>query len=304
MTETTQPADGITRTGFEDEYPFESHFFEIDGRQYHYLDEGVGEPILLVHGNPTWSFAWRNLVRGLRDKHRVLAVDHMGCGFSDKPSDYPYNLNQHIENLTRFIEDRDLQNVTLFAHDWGGAIGMGAASRMPERFRRFVLFNTAAFRSTRIPFRIAVCRIPVLGALGVRGLNLFSRAALRMAVVKHDRMTAAVKAGYLAPYNSWGNRQAVHRFVQDIPLKPSHPSYQTLVDVENGLSQFSESPMLFIWGEQDWCFTPAFLDEFLERFPQAESLRIPDAGHYVFEDAPELILPRVEQFFVENPLRG
>ena len=272
--------------------------------QYHYVDEGRGEPLLLVHGNPTWSFAWRNLIKDLSSDYRVLAVDHVGCGFSEKPRDYPYVFGRHIDNLCRFIEALDLGQLTLLGHDWGGAIGMGAAVRLPTRFSRFVLLNTAAFRSRRIPLRIAVCRIPFLGAVCVRGFNLFARAALWMAVEKHERMTPAVKAGYLAPYDSWRHRVAVLRFVQDIPLSDAHPSYSTLAAVEEGLAQFQASPMLLVWGERDWCFTPDFLREFQRRFPQAETLRIADAGHYVFEDAPERIIPRVREFLQAHPLGG
>ncbi len=285
-----------SRQGFEDEYPFTSHWLDLDGHRYHYIDEGAGETLLMVHGNPTWSFAWRNLVKDLSRDFRVVAVDHMGCGFSDKPQDYPYRLQQHVENLQRLVESLDLNRITLFAHDWGGAIGMGVAARMPDRFQRFVLFNTAAFRSQRIPLRIAVCRIPILGAIAVRGFNAFSRAALSMAVTQHARMTPPIKAGYLAPYRSWRDRVAVLRFVQDIPLNERHPSYPALVEIEQGLAKFKESPILFVWGEQDWCFTTKFLDEFVERFPQAETLRFPDAGHYVFEDAHERIIPGVREF--------
>ena len=280
----------------DSEYPFNSHFLPLDGQRLHYVDEGTGTPLLFVHGNPTWSFAWRRFVSAFSGEHRTIAVDHIGCGFSDKPQNYPYTLQQHIDNLVRLIVDLDLRDITLLAHDWGGAIGMGAAARLPDRFSRFVLFNTAAFRSQRMPWRIAVCRIPFLGALGVRGLNLFARAAIQMAVSQHDRMTPAVRAGFLAPYDNWGNRVAIHRFVQDIPLNARHPSYQTLVEVETGLRQFVDRPMLLVWGEQDWCFTTAFRDEFRERFPQAEVLSFPDAGHYVFEDAHERILPRLREF--------
>ena len=286
----------LSRKGFTEEYPFESHFLELDGLRYHYVDEGAGEPLLMVHGNPTWSFAWRNLIKDLSRDYRVLAVDHMGCGFSDKPQDYRYVLEQHVENLCRFVEGVDLAGITLFAHDWGGAIGMGTAQRLPEKFSRFVLFNTAAFRSQRIPLRISVCRIPLFGAAAVRGLNLFARCALRMAVEKHERMTPAVKAGYLAPYDSWSHRIAVLRFVQDIPLSEAHPSYPTLVRIEEGLEAFQHTPILLVWGERDWCFTVDFLEEFQRRFPHAETLRIPDAGHYVFEDAFERIIPRVREF--------
>jgi haloalkane dehalogenase len=163
--------------------------------------------------------------------------------------------------------------------------------------------NTAAFRSQRIPLRISVCRIPLLGALGVRGFNLFAGAAISMAVEKHDRMTAAVKAGYLAPYDSWAHRVAVQRFVEDIPLNSRHPSYAELVRIEEGLAQFRSHPVLFPWGMRDWCFTPAFLREFQQRFPNAETFEVADAGHYLFEDAPERVIPRIREFLAAHPLR-
>ncbi len=288
--------------GFADEYPFGSHFIEVNGHKIHYVDEGSGETLLCVHGNPTWSFAWRNVVRRLSDRYRVIAIDHLGCGLSSKPTGYRYSLAGHISNLQSLVTQLDLNQITLFAHDWGGAIGMGTAGKMPERFSRFALFNTAAFRSQRIPLRIAVCRIPLLGTFALRGLNAFSRAALTMAVEKRDRMTAAVKRGYLAPYDSWANRAAVNAFVKDIPLRASHPSWQTLVDVEAGLEQFTDHPMLLVWGERDWCFTTNFLDEFEQRFPKAETLRIADGGHYVFEDSHEIFLPRVEEFLGQHSL--
>jgi len=153
-----------------------------------------------------------------------------------------------------------------------------------------------------MPWRIAVCRWPVVGQLGVRGLNLFARAALWMAVCRHERMTAPVRAGYLAPYGNWHDRIAILRFVQDIPMSQQHPSYGTLVTIENKLAQFRSSPMLFVWGMQDWCFTPAFLDEFQERFPAAETLKLADAGHYVFEDACEAIIPRIREFLTAHPV--
>ncbi|QDT32627.1 alpha/beta fold hydrolase [Thalassoglobus polymorphus] len=287
-----------------EEYPFDPKSTEIDGHRYSYIDEGTGSPILMVHGNPSWSFAWRNFIKHFSANHRCLAVDHLGMGLSDKPQDYAYTIEQHISNLCSLIERLDLQSVTLVGHDWGGCIGMGAAGRMPERFSRFVMMNTAAFRSQEIPFRIALCRIPMLGAVGVRGFNLFAGAAVLQAIEKKDRMTDTIKKGYLFPYDNWANRIAVHRFVQEIPLKESHSTYKTLVDVEAGLSQFADHPFLLPWGEKDWCFTTNFLDDWEKRFPKADVLRIPDAGHYVFEDAHEVILPSMEEFFSSHPLSG
>ena len=279
---------------FRQEYPFESHFIELDGMRYHYVDEGAGPTVLFVHGNPTWSFAWRNVIKTLSPAYRCLAVDHIGCGFSDKPQDYPYRLENHVGNLVRFIEHLDLRDITLVAHDWGGAIGMGAAVRKSDRLSKLVLMNTAAFRSQSIPWRIAACRIPLLGPLAVRGLNAIAAAATFMAVEKS--LPPAVKQGYLRPYDSWRNRVAVQRFVEDIPLAPSHPSYQTLVEIEQSLPSLADKPLLLMWGMRDWCFTPAFLEEFERRFPQAETLPIDDAGHYVFEDASESIMARLKTF--------
>ena len=301
----------ISRDGFADEYPFESHWLDLDGVRMHYVDEGPrdagenprdAETILCVHGNPTWSFIWRRLIADQSRERRVIAIDHIGCGLSDKPQDYPYRLEQHVANLRRLIETLDLRNVTLVGHDWGGCIGMGAAGEVPDRFRRFILLNTGVFRSKQIPLRIAVCRIPVLGAIALRAFNGFSRAALTMAIARKP-LSATARRGLLAPYDSWANRVAVLRFVQDIPLKPSHPSYAKLVQIEAGLSQFTDRPMLLLWGAQDWCFTLDFLKEFQRRFPQAESHVIPDAGHYVFEDAADEVVATVRKFLAQH-VRG
>jgi cis-3-alkyl-4-acyloxetan-2-one decarboxylase len=274
-------------------YPFASQFAAIDGHRMHYVDEGRGPTLLLVHGNPTWSFHWRELIQGLRPKHRLVAPDHIGCGLSDKPQRYEYRLARHIDNLVEFVEKLDLRDVILLAQDWGGAIGLGAALRMPDRFSRFVLFNTAAFCPTRrlkIPWRIRICRTPILGTLAIRGLNAFVRAAFRMARARSDRLTPAVRAGITAPYDRWANRVAIDRFVKDIPMSPAHPSYETLKRIEEGLPRLADKPFQFIWGMRDWCFTPAFLDRFLDVFPYAEVHRIDDAGHWVVEDAHERIV--------------
>lgn len=300
----TLPQETHSRRGFEAEYPFASRYLDFDGVKYHYIDEGHGEPLLCVHGNPTWSFAWRNIIKALSSEYRVIAIDHVGCGFSDKPPDYPYRLEQHVRNLSRFVTELNLRDITLLAHDWGGAIGLGTAEELRDRFSRFALFNTAAFRSQRIPLWISVCRIPIFGAVAVRGLNLFAKAALRMAVTHHERMVPVVRAGYLAPYDSWAHRVAVLRFVQDIPLSPAHPSYATLTAIEERLALFKDAPMLFLWGEQDWCFTTEFLAEFQWRFPHAETLSFPDAGHYVFEDAIERIILRLREFLTAHKKPG
>jgi cis-3-alkyl-4-acyloxetan-2-one decarboxylase len=279
-------------------YPFKSHEIRINGLKYHYLDEGTGPVMVLVHGNPTWSFMWREIVLAMRGKCRLVVPDHIGLGLSDKPSatEYSYRLAQRVDDLNRLIDHLNLEQITLVAHDWGGAIGMGAAVAQPQRFERFVLMNTAAFLAPTCPFRIRLCHVPILGQVSVQGLNLFSKMACDQAVAKHERMTPAVRAGMIAPYDSWANRVGVYRFVCDIPLRKAHPSYQTLLDIQNGLAKFRQHPVCLIWGMKDWCFHPWFLDRFIEYFPQAQVHRFEDAAHYVVEDAHERIVPIIDEF--------
>jgi pimeloyl-ACP methyl ester carboxylesterase len=277
-------------------YPFESNFWSLGEHRLHYLDEGHGEPLLMVHGNPTWSFYWRNLVLAFRDQYRTVVPDHIGCGLSDKPQHYPYSLSQHIENLTNLVEHLDLSDITLLVHDWGGAIGLGTALAMPERFKRLIVFNTGAFPPPFIPFRIRICRTPILGTLAMRGLNVFARAALTMATEKPERMTDDVRSGFLAPYDNWSHRIAVQRFVQDIPASASQPTWQRLADIEQRLPTLADRPVQMIWGMRDWCFTPECLERLSKSLPGAEVHRFADAGHYVVEDAHERIVPIVRDF--------
>jgi len=277
-------------------YPFQSHFLDVSGVRMHYVDEGDGPPIVLVHGNPTWSFYFRRLIKELSDRFRVIALDHIGCGLSDKPQRYPYTLATHITNLKQLIDHLGLESLTLGGHDWGGAIAFGWAVRHPERIRRLVVFNTAAFLGGRMPFRIRLCRWPVVGDLLVRGLNVFSRAALHMACRNRPRMTPEVVRGYLLPYDSWANRVGVMRFVRDIPMTPRVPSYAVLQEIEAGLAKLSEKPMIVFWGGRDFCFNDSFLEEWRRRFPGAAVHRFADAGHYVVEDAHERIVPLIRRF--------
>ncbi len=286
----------------EAEYPFQPNvFLHGSGLAQHYVDEGPrdGEVLVFLHGNPTWSFAWRTAIRRLSTRYRCIAVDHIGCGLSDKPADHPYRLSGHVEHVEALLGHLDVERVTLVLHDWGGAIGMGYARRHPERVERLVLMNTAAFLSDRMPLRIAACRVPVFGRLAVQGLNAFARAATFMAV--EQPLPPLVKRGYLLPYDSWSARIATHRFVEDIPMKPGHPSYEELGWTGRVLGQFGDRPTLLAWGMRDWCFTPHFLAEWQERLPRAEVRRFEQAGHYVFEDAREELVETVEDFLARNP---
>ncbi|MCB9663856.1 MAG: alpha/beta fold hydrolase [Alphaproteobacteria bacterium] len=281
-------------------YPWEGTFVDVPGGRMHVLDVGPRDaPVLLaLHGNPTWSFYWRRLVEHFSGTYRVVVPDHLGCGLSDKPQDWSYRLADHVDNVLAVVDALGLSDVTFVLHDWGGAIGMGAATKRPGLARRFVVTNTGAWRSLRIPPSIATVKIPVFGPLAVRGLNGFARVAAWRATAKGLGPTA--REGLLFPYDSWDSRIATLRFVQDIPLGPHHPSYTELGRIDDGLAQLADRPMLILWGDDDFCFTPAFRAEWTRRFPAAEVHAWPDVGHYVMEDAPDRVLPLVERWLART----
>jgi pimeloyl-ACP methyl ester carboxylesterase len=287
---------------FKDIYPFDSHFFNLSPYKYHYIDEGEGEVLLFLHGNPTWSFYYRNLIQSFQNKYRCIAPDHIGCGFSDKPQDYNYTLSTHIDNLEQLVDSLGLKDITLVMHDWGGSIGMGLAVRQPKLIKRIVLFNTAAFLSLNIPFRIELCRKPVIGLLAIRCFNMFVRGVLRFGIKHKDVLTEQVRAGYLLPYNTFKNRIGNLRFVQDIPMNSSVQSYSVLENIEKNLKQFSELPILIIWGGKDFCFNSKFLDKWREIFPTAEIHLIDSAGHLVVEDSAKEVIERMRFFLGENKI--
>ena len=209
---------------FREIYPFASCYFDLGPYKYHYVDEGVGETLVFLHGNPTWSFYYRTLIKEFKNKYRCIAPDHIGCGLSDKPQDYNYTLSNHIENIENLVDFLQLKNITLLMHDWGGAVGMGLAVRKPDLIKRLVIFNTAAFTSSHIPLCIDLMRKPLVGNIAIRCLNMFVKGVLIYGLKRKERLTKMVRAGYLAPYDSYKNRIGNLKFVQDIPLKPSAQS--------------------------------------------------------------------------------
>ena len=280
-------------------YPFKSHWFEVNGARMHYLDEGPrdGVPVVMCHGTPTWSFYYRTLIPELSAGYRVIVPDHVGCGLSDKPQSYDYTLEQHIRNLEALIAHLGLQHIVLVLHDWGGAIGMGYATRHPRTVDRFVVFNTSAFYLQAVPWVLKLARSPGLGEVMLRGLNAFAGLAVWLAVEKRARMTRAIRAGYLAPYGNWRDRIAIYRFVQDIPVTSNHPTRATVDAIDRKLPLFRDHPMLIVWGAEDWIFTVKdFLAGWQDRFPGAEVHILDGAGHYVVEDAHERILPLMSAF--------
>jgi haloalkane dehalogenase len=265
-----------------------------------YLDEGPrqDEAVLMLHGNPTWSFYYRHLIAALAPAMRCIVPDHIGMGLSAKPEGYDYTLATRVADVSALVAALGLKRVHLVVHDWGGAIGFGFAARQPALVGRLTVLNTAAFASERIPKRIALCKAPVIGPIVVRGLNGFAGPATWMSMHRR-RLSSIEKNGYLFPYDSWANRVAVSAFVRDIPLEASHPSWATLAETERGLAQFQGRQALIIWGGRDFCFDDTFLARWRQVLPQAEVHRLADAGHYVLEDARDEVVPRITRFLMK-----
>ena len=266
-------------------WPHEPRWHATEAGRMHYVDLGPRDaaPVLLVHGNPSWGFLWRDLAAELvRRGRRVIIPDHVGMGLSDRP-DRLLRLEDRIRHLRSLCDALALRDIDLGVHDWGGAIGLGLAGEQPARFRRLLVTNTAAFPSRLMPTRIALCRAPLVGRLLVERLDGFAWPATWMATERG--LPAAVRAGFLAPYDTAARRRAVADFVADIPLERGHPTRPTLQAVADRLPSLASHPILLLWGARDFCFTPRFHDSFRKIWPAARSEVFADAGHYVLEDA-------------------
>jgi haloalkane dehalogenase len=278
-------------------FPFASRYVHTPAGRIHYVDEGPreGAPILMAHGNPTWAFHYRRLIAGLMPARRCIAWDHLGCGLSDKPETFTGLLEEHIEHARRLVDSLSLDRFDLVVHDWGGAIALGMASRIPERVGRILVLNTAAFPSRRVPWRIRLCRTRLPGKPLLLGANAFLRGALVMAVRRP--LPPRVRAGYRYPFRDRLGRLAAWRFVRDIPLERKHPSAPVLEQVGERIGMLRDKPMLICWGLRDFCFDEKFLRQWRERFPHARVRTFEDAGHWVLEDAAASIVNEARAFF-------
>jgi cis-3-alkyl-4-acyloxetan-2-one decarboxylase len=254
----------------------------------------------MVHGNPTWSFYYRNVVLGLKGEHRCLVPDHIGMGLSDRPSDenYEYTLQSRVDDFGHWLDAVEPERqIDLIVHDWGGAIGLSWAARNPERVRRIVLLNTWAFNippEESLPGSLKFARTRV-GAFLINRFNAFSGLATKMATEK--KLEKDVAHGLVAPYlGKPEQRLATLRFVQDIPLSESDPAWQVLAETENRLSALADKPILIAWGAKDFVFNDKVLEIWKKTWPNAKLEYFKDAGHYVLEDAGDRIVPMAREW--------
>ena len=297
-------------------YPSQPKRFEVrPGLSMNYLDEGPhdGEVVVMLHGNPSWSYYWRTLVAGLSDpaagkRYRCIVPDHIGMGLSDKPDDshYEYTLQSRVDDVAALLRHLGITGpVTLAVHDWGGMIGFGWALSHAAQVKRLVITNTAAFpmpATKKMPWQIALGRDWMIGEWIIRGFNAFSAGASWIGVER--RMPAEVRRAYVSPYDTWANRIATIRFMQDIPLGPQDKAWSLLEAAGKALPSFADRPAFLGWGLKDFVFDRHFLERFRADLPQAEVHAFDDAGHYVLEDRHEVLVPAIRRFLNAHPLRG
>lgn len=280
--------------------PFPSHFATVDGHSMHYLDEGFdpSKPekpvVLLLHGNPTWCFYYRNLIARLKKDYRVIAPDYIGCGLSDHPGDRLFRASDRIEQLSEFVTKIGLKRFSLIMHDWGGPIGTGLAVRDPERIEKLVYLNTTLTETEALPTIIKMAASPISGKLLTKYTSRFLKITTGWGVCK--KLSREVRKGYYYPYRTAARRTAIWGFVADIPFDSTHPSYAEMLKLAEDIPSLKDVPVQIIWGLKDMCFHREMLNKVAGHFPQAEILEIAEASHLVLEDAPELVGKTIEDF--------
>ncbi|MDQ3495282.1 MAG: alpha/beta fold hydrolase [Pseudomonadota bacterium] len=304
--------------GFPD-YPFAPQRFEPrPGIAMSYLDQGPrdSEVVVMLHGNPSWSYYWRRLVSALAhpasgQAYRCIVPDHVGMGLSDRPDDaadaaprYDYTLQSRVDDLTALLDHLGIEGpVTLAVHDWGGMIGFGWALSHMAQVRRLVILNTAAFplpAAKRMPWQLSLGRDSRVGGWLIRRFNLFARGAAWMGTTR--RLPAAVRQAYSGVYDGWDNAIATLRFMQDIPLREGDRAWAMVAEAGQRLRAFADRPVFIGWGLRDFVFDQHFLDGFVDALPDAEVHAFDDAGHYVLEDKHEVLVPAIRRFLDAHPL--
>jgi len=280
-----------------EEYPFASHYFRVPAGNLHYVDEGSGPPIVMVHGNPTWSFLYRKLIKRLRFEYRCIAVDHLGFGLSDKPTDWSYLPKDHAANLTALIEGLGLKNITLIVQDWGGPTGLSYAVAHPQNVARIIIMNTWAWPVNRDPYYIAFSGFVggPIGRMLIRRYNFFANSIMRQTFGDKRKLTAAAHEHYLRALATPEERKGCFVFPKQIIA-----SSPWLDQLWTHISNLNDKPKLIVWGMKDIAFREKELQRWERMFPEAQTVRLSSVGHFVQEEAPDELAKAVVPFLRET----
>ena len=271
-------------------YPFEHHWLDIHGHRVHYLDVGAGPTLVFLHGNPTWSFLYRTIIRGLQDRYRCIALDYPGFGLSTPRAGYRFTPQEHAAVVEGLVQALDLHDVTLMVHDWGGPIGLGVAGRSPARFRAFILGNTFAWPVTGDARLERFSRL-MGGPIGwflIRYFNAFVNLLIPFGVGRR-RLSRQVMAHYRRPFRGAPSRR-LPTYI--LPRALLH-SRAYLEQVAAALPQLADKPVLLVWGDRDPAFGAKERARFEATFPDHRTVILAGAAHFIQEDAPAEIVEAI-----------
>jgi pimeloyl-ACP methyl ester carboxylesterase len=274
---------------------------ETDGVRLHVVDEGSGDPVVMLHGNPTSSHLWRRFVPALVEAgYRAVAPDQLGFGRSEKPSDpRAYSYERHVRHFAAVMDELRLDDVTLVVHDWGGPIALAWAVEHPDRVRRLIVLNTVGWpppSGRRLSLGYRVLAAPVVGDVLVRGAHAVVRYALLRALVTRP-IPRQDRASYVEAHPSWASRAGILAAIRDsAEVVRGGPARDRLARVGARLDRLAVKPTLIVWGMRDPILKPSLLWRWRDRFPHAEVHELHDAGHFLQEDAHERVVPLIVEF--------
>lgn len=271
------------------EYPFKQNYMYAGKYRIHYIDEGEGPALIMLHACPMWSFFYRRFVKVFSKHFRVIVPDEVGYGLSDKPKDYDYRLETHVDNLERLVNHLKLEKVSFILHGWGGTIGTGFTVRHSQMVDKIIMMNSMAFSGYKLPLRLSLCKLfPWIGKKLLVDFNLMFYGL--------NKYSAEVKLGYMLPYMKPEDRIAIIRFINDIPCKPDDLSYESVIEVEHGLWMLREHKMCIIWAVKDWLYPEKYLHKWMNYCPDAKVHRVRNAGRFISEDAPDELIAIISGF--------
>ncbi|MFB2119511.1 alpha/beta fold hydrolase [Parapedobacter sp. 2B3] len=273
-------------------YPFTSNYFDINGQRLHYIDEGQGETVMFVHGTPSWSFDYRNVIKKLKANFRCVAIDHIGFGLSNKPEYYDYSTRNHGKTLEKFVFEKNLDNITLVVHDFGGAIGLSFAIQHPEKIKRLVVLNSWLWSSKSDPDFIKLSKLlksPLLPFL-YRYLNFSPRFILPKSFGDRKISKQTLKQ-YTKPFANKTQRNGTLAFARSLLN-----DQDWFEELWNQRQAISNKPTLFVWGMKDPVIKPHYLAKFQSGFPNAQTIQLEASGHFPQEEQPEIVAKAIIEF--------
>lgn len=273
------------------EYPFESHYVKLPTGKMHYVDEGKGDPIVMVHGNPGWSFEFRNVIKEMSKTHRCIAPDHIGFGLSDKPFEWDYLPKNHAKNFEIFMDSLNLENITLIVNDWGGPIGLSYALKYPEKIKKLVILNTWMWSVENDPYYQKFSKIMggSFGKFMIKNFNIFGKMVVKKAVGDKKKLKKKIHKHYYKHLERKKDRRGCYTFPKEII-----GSSKWLEGLWQQREKINSIPTTIIWGMKDIAFREQELNYWIENWNNPKVIKLQEIGHFPQEEASEKMIEELK----------